>query len=306
MMRAVRWHRPLLALAAVMVVLAAVCSVGLVVDPRLITGAPLWAKPLKFAVSIAVYALTLAWLIGLLVRWRPVAWWAGTVSAVFLAVEAVVIVGAAATGTTSHFNVSTPLATAVWAVMAVSISIVWIAALPVALLLLRTRLGDPARTLAIRAGLVIALIGMAIAFLMTSPTAGQLADFRGIAGAHTIGSADGGAGLPLLGWSTVAGDLRVPHFVGMHALQLLPLAALSLELLSARLPALRRPGTRWGIILVVTVLYAAVLAALTAQALRGESVVRPGSGMIAASVSLFAAAAVAIVVVLRRPAGEPA
>jgi hypothetical protein len=305
-MRAVRWHKPLLALAAVMVALALVSVVGLVVDQRVITGAPLWAKPLKFAISIAVYAVTLAWLVGLLGRWRRTAWWTGTVSAVFLAVEAVVIVGAAAAGTTSHFNVSTPLATGVWAVMAASISIVWVAAVPIAIMLVRTPLGDPARSLAIRAGLVIALVGMALAFLMTGPTPGQLADYRGIVGAHTVGAADGTAGLPLLGWSTVAGDLRVPHFVGMHALQVLPLAALLLEVLAARVQPLADAATRARIVLVLTVFYAGALTALTVQALGGQSVVRPDAPMLAVWATLVGGAAAAIATVLRARRRSPA
>jgi len=304
MLARVAWHRPLAWLAVAMVALAAVSIVGLVVDPRVITGAPLWAKPLKFAISIAVYALTLSWLIGLLRRGARLAWWAGAVSVVFLAVEAVIIVGAAATGHTSHFTVDSPLATALWAVMAVSISIVWAAALPVAIPLLRAPLGDRARTIAIRAGFVIALVGMALAFLMTSPTAAQVADYRGIVGAHTVGLAEGGPGLPVLGWSTVGGDLRIPHFVGMHALQVLPLAAIALEAASGRIARLRDAAVRARIVAVLTALYAGVLVLVTVQALSGQSIVRPDATTVVAATVLFSAAAAGVLWSLRRRVRE--
>ena len=303
-------HRPLLALALAMAVLAPVSAAGLVVDPRELAGAPVWAKPLKFSLSVLVYSVSLAWLLTLLQRGRRIAWWAGTATAVLLGVEMVIIVGAAAAGVRSHFNVSTPLATTLWSAMAASIAGAWVAALLVAALLLRAPLGDRARTLAVRAGLLIALLGMALGFLMTSPTPAQLADFRGVAGAHTVGAADGGPGLPLVGWSTVAGDLRIPHFVGMHALQALPLALIAIELLSRRVTAFRDVRVRVRLVAVAAGAYAAMVALVTWQALRGQSIVQPDLLTLSAAAAIAVAALVAVAAILAvariRAMAEPA
>jgi hypothetical protein len=290
--------RPLLWLATGMALLAVVCAVALVVDPRTLDGAPLWAKPLKFSLSVLIYSVTLSWLIGQVRRGRRVVGGAATVAAIFLMVEMVIIVGVAAAGGSSHFNVSTPIATTLWTIMATSIVLVWLATLVVAGVLFRAQLGDRARTLAIRAGLVLALVGMALGFLMTSPTAQQLDDFQGVAGAHTVGVPDGGAGLFLLGWSTEAGDLRIPHFVGMHALQLIPLAALVLEVAARRVPALRAPAVRARLMWVAIGLYAGVLVLLTAQALAGQSIVRPDGPVLIAGGALFSAALVAAALIV--------
>jgi hypothetical protein len=40
---------------------------------------------------------------------------------------------------------------------------------------------------------------------------------------HTAEAPDGGAGLPVTNWSKQNGDLRIAHFSGMHAFQILPL-----------------------------------------------------------------------------------
>ena len=300
LLKRITWHRPLLWLTFAMAILVVWCVVGLFVDPRVLTGVPIWAKPLKFAASILLYSLSLSWLIGLLQSWRRGAWWAGTIAAVFLAVEIVIITGTAAAGITSHFNVSTPFSTAMWGVMAVSIVIVWSAALPLAVLLFRAKLGDPARSLAIRAGFIIALIGMALAFLMTFPTSPQLSNFQGIAGAHTVGLPDGGPGLPFLGWSTIGGDLRIPHFVGMHALQIIPITALLIESLARRISVLRSASTRVAIIWVLVVLYLGVLGLLTGQALIGQSIVRPNALIMSIAVALYGGAVIAIGVVVLR------
>jgi hypothetical protein len=303
--RAFGWHRPLMAVAALMVVVAAVCVVGRVVDDRIVAGMPAWDKPAKFALSILVYAVSWAWLIARLPRFRRQAHVLGTVVAVALVVEQAVIVGAAAAGTTSHFNVATPLATALWAVMAVSITVLYLCTFVTSLAVLRLRLPDPALTLGIRAGALIALVGIGLAYLMTSPTAAQLADFHGVTGAHAVGAEDGGPGLPVLGWSTTAGDLRIPHFVGMHALQLLPVAALLLGLAGRRIPALAPDRVRVRLTVVAAVAYLAVVALVAAQALVGQPITGPSTVVLAAGAGIVCASLLAAGIVVARGGGAP-
>lgn len=291
--RAVAWHPPLMALAGVMAVCAVACLVGLLVDPRTILGAPAWAKPLKFSLSIGLYAATWAWLIAHLPRRRALARRLGTVVAAALLVEQALIVWAVATGTTSHFNVSDGLHVVVWGTMAVAITVMYLCTFATSLMLLALRLPTPALTVAVRAGALIALGGIGVAFLMTGPTGAQIASPNGIVGAHAVGVVDGGPGLAVLGWSTVGGDYRVAHFVGMHALQALPVAALLLAALGRRVPALRSPVVQLRLVLVAAVTYAAATVLLTVQASAGQSVVHPAGVVAAAAVTLAGAAAVA-------------
>ncbi|QHF24200.1 hypothetical protein GTU73_09375 [Rathayibacter sp. VKM Ac-2804] len=302
-----RPHRPLLVLAAAMAVGVLACFVLLLVDPRELGGQPLWGKPLKFCLSIAVYALTLAWLIGLVPeRRRRLARLLGSVAVAGLAIEMVVIGGAAAVGVTSHFNVTTPLHSALWAAMAVSIVVVWLVTLVLAALLARVPLGDPALTLAVRAGLVIGLVGMALAFLMTGPTASQLSDYQGVVGAHAVGVDDGGAGLPLLGWSTTGGDLRIPHFLGMHALQGLPLLAVALGWPASRVRLLGDATLRFRLVALAALAWAAVVALTCWQALRGQSIVAPDALTLAVGGAVTVVLVLAAVVAVRRASVEVA
>jgi cytochrome bd-type quinol oxidase subunit 1 len=147
---------------------------------------------------------------------------------------------------------------------------------------------------------------MGLAFLMTGPQGDQISDYRGVIGAHSVGVDDGGPGLPLLGWSTIGGDLRIPHFVGMHALQVIPLVIIVIELLSSRIAALRDLTARFRIMVIVVVSYASVLALLTWQALRGQSIVQPDAATLAVAASIAVAAIAAVLVVGRQRSGTGA
>ena len=90
---------------------------AMAVDPRVISGAPAWLKPAKFAASTAIYALTLAWLFTYLPgrpRLRRIVGW-GT--ALILILEVALIDMQAARGVTSHFNVASPFDATVYSVM---------------------------------------------------------------------------------------------------------------------------------------------------------------------------------------------
>ena len=78
-----------------------------------------------------------------------------------------------------------------------------------------------------------------------------------VSGAHTVGAPDGGPGIPGTGWSRQHGDLRVAHFFGLHAMQILPLLALLLK------P--KRPG----LIIGLGAIYAVFFFTLLAQAMAG-------------------------------------
>ena len=101
--------RTLTASALLMLGALAAFLVGLAIDPRVITGAPAWLKPAKFAVSTAIYMFTLAWVFTYLSEWPRVRRLVGRGTAAIFIAEVAVIALQAWRGTTSHFNFSTPL-----------------------------------------------------------------------------------------------------------------------------------------------------------------------------------------------------
>jgi hypothetical protein len=270
---------PLTAAAVLMLVVLAASLGGLWLDPRVITGAPAWLKPVKFAASTAIYMLTMAWIFGFLGDWPRVRRIVGWTTAVIMVLEVGIIDVQAWRGTTSHFNLSTPLNAVLFGVMGLSILVQTLSSVAVAVALWRQPWTDRALGWALRLGLTITIVGACTGALMTRPTAAQLADAQTghpmtVAGAHTVGAPDGGAGLPGTGWSVHHGDVRVPHFVGLHAMQVLPLLAWITT---------RRRGEiqRVRLVMVAAASYVLLYGLLLAEALRGEPVTAPSPGILA-------------------------
>jgi hypothetical protein len=275
----------------------AVSLVGLAIDPRMITDAPAWLKPLKFSMSGAIYVATLAGLLSCLDQHRRPAVWFARLSTILLLLEVAGIDMQAARGVASHFNVATTFDRTVFGLMGVTIAVVWLAGFGILASLWREQFANPAWGWSLRLGMAISLLGAAGAFAMLHQTSEQKARVNaGLParryGAHTVGALDGGPGFPLTNWSLEHGDLRIPHFLGLHALQVLPLLGWWLSRL--------RSGGR--LVFVASGSYLSLIAILAFQAVRSEALLRPSAATLGLGAAWAIGTAVALAVaVMSRP-----
>lgn len=127
-----------------------------------------------------------------------------------------------------------------------------------------------------------------------------------IIGAHSVGGLDGGPGVPITGWSVEHGDLRLPHFIGLHAVQILLLAAIGLRRRS------RPQSVRVRFVIAVAASYFALFLLLIWHAMRGQSIVSPDATAVATLGVWAATTAVGLFWIARtsrdrpKPAGRPA
>jgi len=182
------------------------------VKPIEFVGVNAWFKPMKFALSTAILTWSLAWYMGALPNGKglDIAVWLIVVT---LAFEVLYITWQAARGEASHFNVSTPFYSLMYTLMGVAAVIASLATGYIGLKFF-SDLGTELPMYyvwAIRLGFLLFVIFSFEGFLM----GGRMA--------HSVGGPDGSPGIPFFNWSLTYGDLRIAHFVGMHALQLLPL-----------------------------------------------------------------------------------
>lgn len=187
-------------------------------DSTEILGINRWIKPMKFSISIAIYLVTLAvYLYHLKGRERAKKVIAYGATAMMVG-EIILIVMQAARGTTSHFNNATAFDGMVFSAMGLMIMVNTFLLIYLLVLYFRGETELPRSVLwGMRLGIILLLLASVVGGLMS------------VILRHSVGLADGGAGLPFVNWSTTGGDLRVAHFIGMHAFQAVPFFAYTLE-----------------------------------------------------------------------------
>jgi hypothetical protein len=192
-----------------------------------------------------------------------------------------------------HFNVSTPFDATLWSIMGSLITVFYVVNILGFILFLRQPFADRTLAWSIKLGLLIMLVGFGVAYLMTGPTPIQLAHMQNggsaeMVGAHTVGAPDGGPGLPLLGWSTRYGDLRVAHFVGIHGPQVLAIFGFVLILLARRPHNFLQESHRLRLIAGAFVAYLSIVFLVTWQALREQPITSPDAVTIASFTAVLA------------------
>ncbi len=227
-------------------------------DDRSILGLNPWIKPSKFLISVVIYVWTVAWVLDYIGEARTARRAISIGVATVMVVEIACIVLQSARGVRSHFNAATAFDLTVFALMAFGI-FVNTALLALLGWLLFTRHRDLPRPYlwAVRLGILLILLGSAGGFVMIG------------SGGHVIGAMDGGPGLPFVNWSTVAGDLRIAHGVGLHGFQLLPLFAFVL----GRARPQWSESVQFGVVVGFAAIYASVGVLALIQALGGRPLV---------------------------------
>lgn len=193
-------------------------------DQRLLANEALWAKPIKFAISIVIHFITLAVLASLLspakrngVGWKAMSY--GVVTAGIFGVMYIFL--QAARGRESHFNISTPVESAMYSLMGFGAVVLVLGSFYLGYLLFKEY--QPTRNQPL---LLASALGLTTGSVLTLIVAGYMSSQidNGIAT-----SAYDALRVPLLGWYLNGQDIRIPHFLATHMMQLLPLYGLWLN-----------------------------------------------------------------------------
>ena len=193
------------------IILSIVCIVLTKTTTTEVQGVNAWFKPLKFAASIGLFSWTMAWYCHYLLDFNvtPFNW---TVITLF-GFELVYIIFQASKGQLSHFNISTPTHSILYSLMGLIAVLVTLYTAYIGFLFFTQSFPNlPVYYIwSIRLGILI--------FVIFSFEGGLMGSRMN----HSVGAINDNSNWWIIGWSKTVGDLRVSHFIGMHALQLLPL-----------------------------------------------------------------------------------
>jgi len=214
-------------------------------------GVNAWYKAFKFSFSIFLYAWTMAWYCHYLSDFNiePFNW----VVIILFGFEVLYVAFQAGKGQLSHFNISTPIYSILYSIMGLAAAIVTFYTAYIGVLFFVQSFPNlpDYYVWAIRFGILIFVVFSFEGFLMGSRMN------------HSVGALNDNSNWFIVGWSKTVGDLRVSHFIGMHALQLLPLLSFYLF-----------KNTK--AIFVISLLYGLLATATLVQALKGKPISASG------------------------------
>jgi hypothetical protein len=205
-----------------------VCAVHLLAFPfveEAVWAGPIgFRKPAMFGFSVGVTLLSLGWMVRSFAarpRWQTVLM--GAMSGALL-LEVAIISLQRFRGVPSHFNMATLLDGALWSMMGLAIIVFALLAMVQAVLSFGKVNAPPAMRAAIRAGMVL---------LVFSQISGQLIVLNG-SNVVLEGGEFVAANISRAAIYGAAGDLKLPHAIALHGLQVLPLLALVIGRLNWR------------------------------------------------------------------------
>ena len=253
-----RYRNPVLYRVGLMhLILAALLIIPLMIDQRQVMGINTWIKPIKFCISIGIYAWTFGWILFDLPNSRRFIKITSWTIAITMVTEIAIVIYQASRATQSHFNFNTDFDSLLFAAMGILIGINTIAVVLTFLwFLFKSPKLDSAYLLGLRLAFIVFIVGNWVGGVMIQNSA------------HAVGVEDGGPGLPFTNWSTEGGDLRIAHFMGLHAIQVIPLFAFYLQKKTSISLTGRRIGT-----VIFTLIYGGLVSLLYFQAMRGEPLI---------------------------------
>lgn len=261
-----RGEGTMLATTAICTAMVLVTSLAFSLDERLLRGANVWSKPVKFAVSFGLHLATLLIFVRLVSNELRKGWLVATTlvaGSTATLIEVFYVAVQSARGRASHFNTETAWESFMYYQVMGGASLVIVAAtVVVGFLVLRHARPDIGPGLRLGAGW-----GAILSAIATLAVAGALASGAISGPGPWIGEPRSDAnGLPIVGWSRETGDLRVSHFVATHLIQAMALAGWFADRLFSRAG---HPYNVRSVVGAVAIIGIVLTVATFAQAVRG-------------------------------------